>query len=216
MSKQGILLLWVYLFSQALHGQNLNLEKSKILFDNKSYSDAKLLLASFTISSSGFAEAQYLLGRIATEEKHFPQAVGYFEKAVGANSKSAEYHNWLGVLYGVVAMGANPFRQAWLAPKIKNEFEKAAALEPENIQTQWGLIHYYTKAPGFLGGSWQKAQACVKTIEKLNYAQGLCARGFLFEYQGDLLNAKQLYQNSLLVEPGMKEALDGLQRLNSK
>jgi hypothetical protein len=118
------------------------------------------------------------------------------------------------VLYGVVAMDANPIKQAWLAPKIKNEFEKAAALDPANIQTQWGLVHYYTKAPGFLGGSWKKALDCVKTIEKLNKAQGLCARGFVYEKQGDMANAKIFYQNSLKLESGIKEAQEGLVRVN--
>ncbi len=165
-----LLFLLLYFSHQLLFGQNLSLEKSKGLFENGNYSSAKSILSAITKSSSAFGEAQYYLGRIATIEKQYPQAVDYFEKAVMTDSSIAEYHNWLGVLYGVVAMDANPIKQAWLAPKIKNEFEKAAALDPANIQTQWGLVHYYTKAPGFLGGSWKKALDCVKTIEKLNSA----------------------------------------------
>ncbi len=177
------ILIFFCLISQTLVGQRLLIEKSKSLFESGSYANAKSILKDIAKPSSEFAEAQYYLGRIATEEKQYELAITYFESAAKTNPSSAEYHNWLGVLYGVVAMEANPIKQAYLAPKIKNEFETAIVIEPTNIATLWGLVHYYTQAPGFLGGSWQKAFDCAKAMGKMNCAQGLCASGFVHAAQ---------------------------------
>jgi tetratricopeptide (TPR) repeat protein len=208
------ILIAILFYTHSSFGQ-LPTEKARVLFESHKYSEAKAILVTVKTNNGQFAEAQYLLGRIATEEKNYDQAIIYFEKSVEFNPRIAEYHNWLGVMYGVIAIDSNPFRQAMLAPKIKNEFEKAAAIDPSNIQTQWGLLHYYIKAPGFLGGSWTKAFDCAKVIAKINEAQGLCAKGLIYESQGNIALAKSFYQNSLQIQPELKEASERLRRISS-
>ncbi|GHM98753.1 hypothetical protein WSM22_02430 [Cytophagales bacterium WSM2-2] len=131
------LLIIFFFYAHLSPGQLI--EKSKSFFEAKNYSEAKPLLSGIRETEQQFAEAQYYLGRIATEEKKYELAVNYFEKSVATNPASAEYHNWLGVLYGVLALDANPIRKAFLAPKIKNEFEKAAAIDPANIPNTMGI-----------------------------------------------------------------------------
>jgi len=161
-----------------LAGQSLT-STCKALFEERNFEAARKLLLTISKSNAEYSEAQYYLGRIAVEEKKYDLSVEKFEEAIEANPLVVEYHNWLGVMYGVVAMDANALRQAYLAPKIKNEFEKAAALDPDNLQTQWGLINYYVKAPGLLGGSWDKALASANVISRQDKAQGLRAFAFI-------------------------------------
>ncbi|GHM98754.1 hypothetical protein WSM22_02440 [Cytophagales bacterium WSM2-2] len=75
------------------------------------------------------------------------------------------------------------------------------------------MIHYYCKAPGFLGGSWEKAFACAELMVRLNQAHGLCARGFIYESQGKMDLAKKYYKNSLAIQPDLKEAKESLAHL---
>ena len=174
----------------------------KTLFEERNFEAAKRILLGTTKSNPEYAEAQYYLGRIAVEEKKYDLSVEKFEKAIEANPRVVEYHNWLGVMYGVVAMNANALKQAYLAPKIKNEFEKAAAIDPDNLQTQWGLINYYVKAPGFLGGSWEKALASANVISRQDKAQGLRAFAFVHTAQNKMDLAEEELTAAIQQAPG--------------
>jgi tetratricopeptide (TPR) repeat protein len=177
------------------------LVKSKILFADRNFPEAKNLLTRIARGTPEYPEAQYYLGRIAVEQKDYDESIQRFEKAVNSRPDVVEYHNWLGVMYGVVAMDANPIKQAYLAPKIKNEFEKAAALDPNNLQTQWGLITYFTSAPGFLGGSWEKSFECARVIARNNPAQGLRALGLIYSAQKKMDLAEKEFVAALKLEP---------------
>ncbi len=174
---------------------------SKVLFEERNFEKAKGILTSIPADDDDYSEALYFLGRIAVEEKKYDLSVIKFEEAIEINSGIAEYHNWLGVMYGVVAMESNPFRQAYFAPKIKNEFEMAASIDPNNIETQWGLVNYYVKAPGFLGGSWNKALASAQIISRLDKPQGMRAFAFVHAAQKKTGEAEREYKAAILAEP---------------
>ena len=198
--RKIIFIAWAMVLPGLLTGQSL-LPTSKVLFEERNFQKAKIVLGSIPAGSPDYSEALYYLGRIAVEEKQYDLSVQKFEEAINVNPEVAEYHNWLGVMYGVVAMGANPLRQAYLAPKIKNEFEKAASIDPDNIQTQWGLVSYYVKAPGFLGGSWDKALASAKIIARLDKPQGMRAFAFVHAAQKKTEEAEKEYKAAMLAEP---------------
>ena len=177
------------------------LSTSKALFEERNFEKAKVILQSMPADQKDYAEGQYYLGRIAVEEKQYDLSVAKFEEAIELNPGVAEYHNWLGVMYGVVAIESNPLKQAYLAPRIKNEFEKAAAIDPDNIQTQWGLVNYYVKAPGFLGGSWEKALTSAKNISRLDKPQGMRAYAFVHAAQNKPDQAEKEYKSAIQAEP---------------
>jgi tetratricopeptide (TPR) repeat protein len=179
--------------------------KPRLLFEERNFNEAKRLLAVVSKNSQEYPEAQYYLGRIAILQKDYEASAEYFENAIAIRPEVADYHNWLGVMYGVMAMDANPFKQAYLAPKIKNEFEKATAIDPRNIPAEWGLINYYTKAPGFLGGSWEKAVQCAGVISQVNAAQGLRALGFIHAAQKKIVLAEQELVSAIKLEPANAE-----------
>ena len=55
---------------------------------------------------------------------------------------------------------------------MKGEFEKAAALDSTYIAPHEGLLRFYLAAPGFLGGSVDRARMEADAITKLNTWRG--------------------------------------------
>ena len=53
------------------------------------------------------------------------------------------------------------------AEKSKESLERAVELDPENVAALTDLMKYYKRAPGFLGGSDEKAREISKRLEKL-------------------------------------------------
>jgi tetratricopeptide (TPR) repeat protein len=113
----------------------------------------------------------FYLGRLAFEEQRFDQAIEWFEKAVQQMSENSDYHLWLGRAYGYQALRSNIFIQPFLARKVKVHFEQAVALNPDNLAARADLQEYYEKAPGFLGGSTEKARQQAEEIAKRQQPQ---------------------------------------------
>ncbi|HYK00462.1 MAG TPA: tetratricopeptide repeat protein [Thermoanaerobaculia bacterium] len=132
------------------------------------------LLLLFVFSVSVFAgEAELLTsGRAALEKGDVAKAVSLFEKAVAASPKSAEAHFLLGRAYGAQAQKANVLKQASLAKKVSGAFERAVELDPNYLDARQALVDYYTLAPGFMGGSNEKALAQAAEIKKRDPLQG--------------------------------------------
>ncbi|CAN5347588.1 hypothetical protein BH09BAC3_BH09BAC3_08340 [soil metagenome] len=188
-------------YSLIVAGQPPAISQVKIYFEQRDFEKAKPILASIGSEHPDYADAFYYQGRIAVEEKRYELSIEKFQKAIDINPLTVEYHNWLGVMYGVVAMNSGKLKQAYLAPKIKNEFEKAAAIDPDNVPTQWGLLTYYIKAPFFLGGSGDKALACAEVISRHDKAQGIRAYALVHAGQGKIGLAETEYLQAIKMQP---------------
>ncbi|PZR41597.1 MAG: hypothetical protein DI538_00660 [Azospira oryzae] len=177
----------------SLYAQNSKTEQAKKLYESKKYEEAKALLKKTDEEDKEYAEAQYYLGRIAFDQKEYDDAQDYFEDAVDANDKVANYHYWLGNTYGTIAGDANPLKQGMLAPKMKSAWETAVALDPKLIGARESLIQFYLQAPSFMGGSVDKAKAEAHQIMKLNVAQGHRALGNIYVQEKKLTEAEKEY-----------------------
>jgi tetratricopeptide (TPR) repeat protein len=132
-------------------------------------------------------------GRAAMTRNDADAAATLFEKAVAQNPKSAEAHYWLGSAYGSQAQKASIFGQASLAGKTKDEFEKAVELDPNHLDARFGLIQFYTMAPGFMGGSYDKAFAQAAEIRKRDALMAHRATAFVYSHQKKTEEAKKEY-----------------------
>jgi len=119
--------------------------------------------------------ALFLRGCRLLAEQKFGPAGGEFEKAIRTDPENAVYHFWFGRATGEQAQRANPIRQPGLARRTKGEFERAVALDSTYISPREGLLRYYLAAPGFLGGSIDKARAEAEAIRKINAYRGALA-----------------------------------------
>jgi len=86
--------------------------------------------------------------------------------AVQRAGQNSDYHLWLGRAYGEKARRASVLQQPVLAIKVKEYFEKAVALNPDNLAARSDLREYYLEAPIILGGSQEKAREQAEEIRK--------------------------------------------------
>lgn len=132
-------------------------------------------------------------GKAAMARNDVDAAATLLEKAVAQNPKSAEAHLWLGNAYGSQAQNASIFGQASLAGKTKDEYEKAVELDPNLLDARFGLVQYYTYAPGIMGGSYEKAFAQVEEIRKRDALRAHRSAAFIYTHQKKTDLAKKEY-----------------------
>ena len=159
------------------------LEKAKLLYEARKYADAEKSLKLIGEKSADYAAARYYLGRVSFDKKEYDDAVDYFEEATKTNNKVSEYFVWLGDTYGSIAQNASVLKQGWLAPKMKNAWETAIALDTKNLDARASLIQFYLQAPGFMGGSIDKAKETARQITAIKPAEGHPQMGNIYLYE---------------------------------
>jgi len=140
---------------------------------------AVLALLSLRLFAATPAE-MLVAARAALTANEFEKAEKLYEQLIALEPKNARHHYLLGAAYGQHAQNAGMFAMASLARKTKNEFEKAVALDPSFVDARFALIDYYTMAPGFMGGSEEKAQEQATAIRKLDPEAGRRAQGRIY------------------------------------
>lgn len=139
------------------------------------------------------AAAHYWLGRAAFAESRWGEATGHFENATKAGPKTSLYFEWFGNALGNEARAASKLRQPFLAKRMKAAWETAIQLDPETVEARASLIQFYVQAPGFMGGSKEKAFATAEEIKRLNPLRGWEEIGRLHERDKRWNEAEQAY-----------------------
>ena len=165
-----------------------SVEQGIQLFDAKKYVEAREVLL---LHGQGDASAAFYLGRIEMENGDGAKAVEWFEGAVRMNPKSAVYYDWLGRAYATQAQNVSLFKAPFLARKAKDALETGLALDPDNLDVRDDLVRYYAGAPGFVGGSKEKAGEMVLEIKKRNAYRGSLAAANLCAGQKDISCAER-------------------------
>ena len=143
------------------------------LFNDQQWTTAQQFFESFTAEHPTDAVGAFYLGRTLFAQQQYEQAIEWLEKASLLDSNNSYYHLWLGRAYGYSAQRASLLWQFPLARKVKIHFEKAVALDPDNIDARADLAEYYLKAPRILGGDTEKAEAQGHEISRRNLEEGL-------------------------------------------
>ncbi len=165
-----------------------NLEKAKLLANNKKFEEAKYLLEEIIDENDKNAEVHFVLGKVFMVLREFEDASDSFEEAVELEKDNSEYHFRLGSAYAADARESNIISQAMLAPKIKTQFEIAVALDGNNIGARIGVAQFYLQAPGFMGGDVDKALEQGEALLTLDEPQGrmILAQAYQAKEQMDL------------------------------
>jgi tetratricopeptide (TPR) repeat protein len=162
-------------------------------FDEGRFAEARDALLPAASAKPPEARAAFYLGRIALRASEYKEAARWFETAVERDPQSSPYHYWLGRAYGAQAQRANKLSQAFLAKKTKAEFDRAVTLDPGNLDARNGLAAYYLQAPGFLGGSVEKASEQAEEIRKRDPLRGTLLLGSIAEHEKDVAGAERQY-----------------------
>jgi tetratricopeptide (TPR) repeat protein len=182
--------IFAFLFV-AITLQAQSVEQGIQLFQAKKYAEAQTVLLP---QGQTDATAAFYLGRIEMENNDADKAADWFERAVNLNPKNAAYFDWLARAYGTQAEHTSKFRMPFLARKLKNALDAGLGLDPDNLDIRDDLIVYYTRAPGFLGGSKEKALEMVIEIKKRNAYRGSAAAANLCAATKDTVCAERELQ----------------------
>lgn len=153
-------------------GEAQSVDEGVALYNARKFVEAKRVLLPF---GGKDPVAAFHLGQIMMGENEDGKAAEWFERATKMDPKSAVYYDWLGRAYGRQAQRANKLKLPFLARKTRNAWETALALDPNNLDVRENLILYYGQAPGFLGGSKEKAREMAVEIKKRNAYRGSIA-----------------------------------------
>lgn len=133
-------------------------------------------------------------GRAQADSGKADEAVKTFERAVKLNPQSAEGHMRLGSALGSVAQKVSLIRQPFVAKRIKAEFERAVELDPTLLAPREGLLQFYLRAPGIMGGSEAKAREQAIAIARLNPLRGHFAAATIANVTKDASGADKAYR----------------------
>lgn len=171
------------------------------LFESGRYDEAKAVFQAQLARDKNNANALYFMGRVAAAQNNSSEAVDWLEKAVKRNAHSALYHLWLGNSLGDETQKAGKLRQPFLARRVKAEFERAIELDPTLIDAREGLVSFYSMAPGFMGGSMDKAREQANEIVKLNSVRGHLQLATLADRQKDPAAAEREFKAAVAAAP---------------
>src|SRR5205085_2326337 len=83
---------------------------------------------------------------------------------------------WLGRAYGTEAQRAFVIRQALLARRARDAFDRAEAIDPDYLPAREARMQFALQAPAFLGGGAEKARSEAAEIERRDTHWGDVAR----------------------------------------
>ena len=142
-----------------------------------------------------------LMGRNYYMQADYKKASEMLEKAVAADPGNSEYALWLARSFGRRAETSSPFTAPGYASKARQYFEKAAQLNPRNLEALSDLFEYYLEAPGFLGGGLEKAQATALAIAAVDPAEGHWSQAKLAEKRKEYGSAEEQLRRAIEVSP---------------
>src|SRR5882724_1200557 len=159
--------------------------------------DAITNLRSKLNTSPNDSEAYNLLCRAYFSMGDWDRGISACEKAVSIAPNNSRYHMWLGRIYGEKADGVIFFRAASLAGKVRDEFEAAVRLDPNNVDARSDLGEFYLEAPGIVGGGRDKAEAQAQILAKLDPAKADYLKGRIAEKKKDVVTAEREYRAAI-------------------
>jgi len=96
---------------------------------------------------------------------------------------------------------SSKIRMAFNARRMKKEWERAVELDPNQIDARYGLVMFYSMAPGAMGGSREKAREQVSEIARRNVMRGAIARGLLADVEKDVSAEEAAYKQAIAAAP---------------
>jgi len=184
MKRKAVLLSWL-LFSTHPAQAIDELATGIQLFESNQLVVAQEFFESYVQEHATDAVGSFYLGRTFFARQQYEQAALWLERAVVLDSRNSDYHLWLGRAYGLLARHASVLWQFPLARKTRAHFEKAVALNPDNLAARADLLEYYLKAPRSIGGGKEKAEAQAHEIAKRDLHEGLQAWKMIAEEEAE-------------------------------
>jgi tetratricopeptide (TPR) repeat protein len=141
-----------------------------------------------------------LLSRAYLSAQKWDEAIAAGERATALAPNVSDYHLWLGRAYGEKAdhiSALNIFAAYRLARRVRSEFERAVALQPDNVAALSDVSEFYFEAPGWLGGGLDKAQAIADKLAASHAATSHWIQAHIAEKKKDWNGAETQYRAAI-------------------
>ena len=148
------------------------------------------------------ADSFSLLCRAYYSLSDWDKSVYGCEKAVALDPGNAQYHLWLGRSYGEKAEHSGLLAAAKLAKKVREEFEAAVRLDPNNVEARADLAEFYMEAPAIMGGGRDKAEAQAQQLAIVDPVKAGWLKGQLAEKYKDRAAAENEYRTAIQASHG--------------
>lgn len=165
-----------------------------------------LLLAACAVSQAasrrGATDWEQGIDLYMAEE--YREAQEKFESALSEDPGNSSYELWVGLAIGRRAERMSGLRRLGamsLARQVKSRFEKAVALDGENLDALEALQGFHFQAPGMIGGSKAEAGRIAARIESVDSARGAAAWAAFHEDSGDFEEAAERHLRARELAP---------------
>lgn len=192
-------LLLVFQFVAASYAANAELGSAEEQYRRADYQSAVSTLLSLPVNSAaGYA----LLGKAYYMDGQYRNATTCFEKAVSKEPRMSEYYDWLGKAYGRRAEEASFLTALPYARKTREAFEKAVAINPNNLEALGDLFEFYLQAPAIVGGGLGKAESVAAAIQRLDQPEYHYVRARIAEKRKNLREVEAELRVAMELAPG--------------
>ena len=143
------------------------------LFDAKRVPEARAQLADLVAREPKNPRALWYLGQCELKMQRRGAAADILARAAELAPADAEILADYGSasLLRATELGVT-FSAIGYARRGRTALEQAVKLDPTNIDYREGLVQFYTRAPGFVGGDFARAYAHIAEIEKRDPSRG--------------------------------------------
>jgi tetratricopeptide (TPR) repeat protein len=152
------------------------------------------------------ALAHNLLCRVYYQERRWTEAVGECQRAVDHAPGMASYHMWLGQTVGKQAEQAYLVTAYRLSRTVRDEFEAAVRLAPNDPDALVDLGEFDVDAPALLGGGLERAEEIAERLDKVNASRGHWLRGKIAESRKDTGTAEREYRAAVTAQGATPQA----------
>ncbi len=176
---------------------------------HQSKADAAISQARAVVAASPRSfEAHKLLCQLFRSINHFDDAIHECEAARDLQSGNSAAELELARAYGAKADHAGALTGMRMVGRIRDSFEKAAQLDPKNIDALSDLGEFYVEAPGLVGGGADKARAIIAQLRPLSPARSHRLAGMLAAKSGDYQTADAEFAAELAAAPTPEAYVD--------
>ena len=151
------------------------------LFEAKNYDQAVQKLEIYTSKTPQDLELLELMGDAYGFQSNWAKAVSCYKELLDFDPKNVTYHYKYGGVLGKLAKEEQKLSGISQISKVKASFLTAAKLDPTHVNVRWALVELYTQLPGFLGGSYKKAEVYANELEQLSESNGYFSKAYIFE-----------------------------------